>query len=73
MSNRRTGLYILRVTKPGTPAVEKSLTLNIVGYDAAQTTARTLERQGYNVDWQSHGYSLYRSVDEAVEAIKWSF
>ena len=65
--------FILRVTKPGTPAIEHSLTLNIVGKTVAEETARDLRRQGYDVDYQTHGYSLYQNTAPALEAVKWFF
>lgn len=73
MAKRTPSLFILRVTKPGTPAIEHSLTLNIVGKTVAEETARDLRRQGYDVDYQTHGYSLYQNTAPALEAVKWFF
>jgi hypothetical protein len=66
MSRKKPSLYILRVTYPGAAAIERSLTLNILGRDVAEETARTLRLEGAAVDWQWHGYAIYRTATEAL-------
>jgi hypothetical protein len=66
MSRKKPALYILTVTYPGVPRVEGSLRLNILGKDVAEETARELTREGCDVDWQAHGYSIYRTAAEAL-------
>ena len=46
------------------------LILNFVDQWEAHKAVHALERQGLRTDWQSHGYTIYQTADEALEAVK---
>jgi hypothetical protein len=60
---KKPALYILNVTFPNTT---RPLVLNILDRVQAAEAARDLIRDGCKVEWEAHGYTVYRTSTEAL-------